>query len=76
MADITEQQDVAREISEAISRSTGEEFDEVDTFSTPCQRLFNGQHALSIFLFVFISFLFSFDTGTQCVCVYEAKKGL
>lgn len=28
MGDITEQQDVAREISEAISRSTGEEFDE------------------------------------------------
>ena len=34
MQDITEQQDVAREISDAISRPTGEEFDEVDTFPT------------------------------------------
>lgn len=32
MHDITEQQDVAQEISEAISRPFGETFDEVDTF--------------------------------------------
>lgn len=40
MQDITEQQDTAREISEAISRPFGETFDEVDTFSTSCQNLF------------------------------------
>lgn len=31
MADITEQQDVAQEISDAISRPFGETFDEVET---------------------------------------------
>lgn len=31
MADITEQQDVAQEISDAISRPSGETFDEVET---------------------------------------------
>lgn len=40
MQDITEQQDTAREISEAISRPFGEAFDEVDTFPTSCQNLF------------------------------------
>lgn len=34
MQDITEQQDTAREISEAISRPFGETFDEVYTFPT------------------------------------------
>lgn len=33
MADITEQQDVAQEISDAISRPSGETFDEVETVS-------------------------------------------
>lgn len=35
MQDITEQQDVAQEINDAISRPFGETFDEVDTFLTP-----------------------------------------
>ena len=47
MADITEQQDVAREISDAISRPFGDEFDEVDTFhSTFINISFSGLHSL------------------------------
>lgn len=38
MQDITEQQDVAREISEAISGPFGEAYDEVDTFLVPLSK--------------------------------------
>lgn len=48
MQDVTEQQDTAREISEAISRPFGETFDEVHTFPTSSVKIsFNGIHYLS-----------------------------
>lgn len=51
MQDVTEQQDTAREISEAISRPFGETFDEVHTFPTSSDKIsFNGIHSLCAFL--------------------------
>lgn len=68
MADITEQQDVAREISEAISISSGEAFDEVDTSSVSCQRDF---FLLSSSPYLSPPFLCHFLRlcGTHCVCL-------
>lgn len=43
MADITEQQDVAQEISDAISRPSGETFDEVETVSVFIKTFFFAQ---------------------------------
>lgn len=64
MADITEQQDVAREISDAISRPFGDEFDEVDTFdSTYVNISFSGIHVLFDCFFIYQPSICSFLSG-------------
>lgn len=49
MQDITEQQDVAREIGEAISRPFGDAFDEVDIFPTSSIKINSYSRSLCAF---------------------------
>uniref|UniRef100_A0A3Q3W9W3 Uncharacterized protein n=1 Tax=Mola mola TaxID=94237 RepID=A0A3Q3W9W3_MOLML len=51
MQDITEQQDVAREIGEAISRPFGDAFDEVDIFPTSSIKINSYTHSRSLCAF-------------------------
>ncbi len=54
MQDVTEQQEVAQEISDAISKSFGDQFDEVGVINK--KRIINCTH-VKVFFFLSCSFL-------------------